>query len=144
MKGNQKLLFIAILLVLLLLTGCISNADTQEKGVTFVDNVSLLFSYSPSCPHCTYQRPIISEFERTHPEINVIQVKYNDLNYEQRSLIAGTSGHPVMVFYSGNHVRQVVRETPIGALEEEYDAFKKQLGRTKSSKITTGSYKRCK
>ncbi len=140
--SHQKLLWIGIVLAMSFTAGCISS--TQENTATIVDNVNLLFAYSPSCPHCTYQRPVISEFEKKHSEINVTWVKYNDLNDEQRKLIKGTSGHPVMVFYSGSHIRQVVGETSLEALEEEYEAFKRQLVKTESSKITTGSYIRCK
>lgn len=137
------LTIIGMALVLLLSTGCVSPNDTQENTATQVENVNLLFAYSPSCPHCAYQMPVISEFEKRYPDIKVTWVKYYELNDEQKSIIKGTSGHPVMVFYSGNHIRQVVGETSIEALEEEYIAFKKQLKKTEGSKIITDSHKRC-
>ncbi len=45
-------------------------------------------------------------------------------------------------FYS-DHVRQVVGETSIYTLEEEYGTFKRQLRKTVSSRTTTGSYSVC-
>jgi len=107
-------------------------------------SVKLVFAYSPGCPHCAYQKPIITEFEQRHPEVDVIWVRYADLNSEQRRLVEGTSGHPVMVFHSGDHIRQVVGETSIDVLEEEYEVFQGQVGKTEKSKTKTGSYIICR
>ncbi len=142
--GHQKLLWIGLVLAMSFTAGCISSTDTPENIATRASNVNLLFAYSPSCPHCAYQKPIISEFERKHSEIKVTWVEYYALNDEQRRLVEGTSGHPVMVFYNGDYIRQVVGETSRDALEDEYEAFKRQLEKTESSIITTGSYKRCR
>ncbi len=105
--------------------------------------VSLLFAHSPGCSHCAYQRPIISEFEQSHRNLKVTRVIYDKLNSEQRRLIEGTSGHPVMVFYSGKCKRQVVGETALGDLEKEYEAFKSGLQDCLQAgterKTTTGS-----
>ncbi len=92
-----------------------------------LDGVQLLFAHVPGCPHCAYQRPVIREFEERHPEVEVTWVIYYELNSEQRKLIEGTSGHPVMVFYSGDDTRQLVGETSIAALEEEGEAFRGQV-----------------
>jgi ABC-type glycerol-3-phosphate transport system substrate-binding protein len=103
----------------------------------------LLFTYSPGCPHCGYQRPIIKEFEDRHPEVEVTWVRYYELNGEQEKLIEGTSGHPMMVFHSGGHTRQVVGRTSLSKLEEEYETFKGQLRKAGRSRTTTGSYIVC-
>ena len=128
----KKYMWIGMTLVLLLSSGCVSSNDIQEN-VTASESVKLLFAYSPGCPHCTYQRPIIGEFEKKHPEIGVTWVIYNDLNDEQRRLIKNTIGHPVMVFYSGSNLRQVVGETSLESLENELEIFKNQLGKTEGS-----------
>lgn len=105
--------------------------------------VQLLFAHSHGCSHCAYQRPIISEFERRHRDLKVTRVIYDKLNSEQRRLIEGTSGHPVMVFYSGKCKKQVVGETALGDLEKEYEAFKSDLQGCLQAgterKTTTGS-----
>ncbi|MBI2876267.1 MAG: thioredoxin family protein [Candidatus Tectomicrobia bacterium] len=105
--------------------------------------VELLFAYSSGCSHCAYQKPIVRKFQERHPEVGVRWVNYSDLNRGDRKLIEGTSGHPVMVFHNGGHVRQMVGETSLSSLEEEYLAFKKQPGGTGASKITTGSNDTC-
>lgn len=100
---------------------------------------NLLFAYSPDCPRCSYQRPIIDEFARNHPEISVQRAEYSRLNAEQRQLIRGTSGHPVMVFSSGNDVTRVRGETELTVLEKEYEQFKRKLGSPEGSFDTGGS-----
>jgi len=105
--------------------------------------VKLLFAYSSTCPHCVYQKPIIREFEVKYPDVEVTSVGYSYLNSEQLRLIEGTSGHPVMVFHSGDHIRQIVGETSLYDLEKEYETFKGKLGETTSSKSTGGSKRVC-
>jgi len=105
--------------------------------------VRLLFAYSLGCPHSAYERPIISEFEKRHAEVDVMWVTFSDLNSEQRKLIEGTTGRPVMVFFSGDHVRQVVGETSLKALEAHYEAFGEQLGTAQRSRTTIPSGGRC-
>ena len=58
---------IVICLVFTLLT--IALSLTQVKAA----DVALLVVYYPDCPHYTYQKPIISEFQSSHPEIKVTQ-----------------------------------------------------------------------
>jgi len=60
-------------------------------------------------------------------------VWYNDLNREQRKLIEGTSGHPVMVFHKGCHILQVVGETSLAELEQHYQTFVNQVAERKCS-----------
>ncbi len=128
------------IITILALVSLVVGASVMEAKAS---DVKLLFAYSPGCPHCSYQKPIIREFEKKHPEVDVTWVRYYNLNYRQKELIEGTSGHPVMVFYSGGNVRQVVGETSIYTLEEEYGTFKRQLRKTVSSRTTTGSYSVC-
>ncbi len=113
---------------------------TSMPPTTTTSDVRLLFVYSPGCPHCAYQTPIVAEFEEGHPEVEVIEIRCTDLNLEQEGLVAGISGHPVMVFYAGNHVRRIVGETSMTALEGEYEAFKDQLSGPANTTITSGSY----
>ena len=104
------------------------------------ENAKLFFAYSPGCPHCEYQKPIINRFTQKHPGVRLTRAQYASLNAHQRKLIEGTSGHPVMVFYKGNCIRQVVGETSLKELEEEYAAFKEECsGPEKSKTVTTGS-----
>ncbi len=104
--------------------------------------VRLLLAYSPGCPHCAYQRPIIADLAIAHPEVIVTRVEYSELNAAQRRLIAGTSGHPIMVFYSdsSNDIRQIVGETPLNEMETEYQSFQRQMAKPGSSTTTTGSF----
>lgn len=97
----------------------------------------LLFVYSPGCTHCAYQQPIIKEFASKHPEIEVTWVKYDDMGPEEKELIKGTSGHPVMVFYGGTVVHRVVGETRLVQLEKEYSAFKVQVRKAAQAKKAT-------
>lgn len=105
--------------------------------------VKLLFAYKHGCPHCEYQKPIINDFMDAHPEIAVKMVEYYKLNSGQKSLIRGTEGHPVLVFYSGKCKRQVVGRTSSRELEQELKAFKESMGKCLStatgSTVTTGS-----
>lgn len=102
-------------------------------------SVNLLFAHSSGCSHCAYQRPIIREFESRHPEVNVSWVGYHDLDSDQRKLIEGTSGHPVMVFHDGCVIRRIAGETSVEALEGEYKTFKDQVATTQCQRSTTGS-----
>ena len=78
-------------IVLLLMVGA---ALIPVVKLTFAaeSSVRLLFVHSSGCPHCAYQRPIISEFEQRHRDLTVTWVSYGKLNDEQRRLIEGTSG----------------------------------------------------
>lgn len=102
----------------------------------------LLLAYSPGCPHCAYQRAIVNGFQTAHPEVKVTRVEYSDLSAAQRNLIAGTSGHPVMVFYSddSDDIRQIVGETPLGQMNTEYRIFLNEVAKPGRSTTTTGSY----
>lgn len=147
--GHEKLLrrVTNMALVLLLLVGlAVVPASTASSASE--RTVRLLFVHSPGCPHCAYQRPIVREFEQSHPEVGVTWVRYGELNREQRRLIEGTSGHPVMVFHNGKCIRQVVGETARGDLEKEYDTFKKDLKNClqagNEKKTTTGSQIICR
>ncbi|MBX7233857.1 MAG: SH3 domain-containing protein [Caldilineales bacterium] len=118
------------------------SVHTPPTATPVPSTVRLLFAYSPGCPHCSYQRPIIADFQAAHPEVKVTRVEYSALSATQRRLIAGTSGHPVMVFYSdsGDDIRQIVSETPLGQMDTEYRRFLTEVARPSSSKTTTGSY----
>jgi len=118
-------------------TATLMPGVTLTNTPTLVGSVRLLFAYSPGCSHCEYQGPIIHEFETKHPEVAVTWVEVYELNEEQKGLVEGTSGHPVMVFHAEDRKRQIVGETPLAGLEGEYQAFQSQV----SPKITTGSSK---
>jgi len=117
-------------LLLILSAMALSLIKVEASGV------ELLFAYEPRCPHCEYQIPVIRRFESAYPEVRVTCVRYRDLNGKQKELIKGTRGHPVMVFYTGNCMRQVVGETSEGDLKKEYEAFKNTL--EECLKSTTG------
>jgi hypothetical protein len=86
----------------------------------------LLFAHAPGCPHCAYQMPIVSKFAQDNPALPVRQVVYRELGSADRERIRGTSGHPVMVFYAGSCIRQVLGRTALAELEEEYRLFQQQ------------------
>ncbi len=133
----MRYVVITLILVVLMTGG--------SSVIVEASDIKLLFSYSLECPHCSYQKSIIGEFKKNHPEVDVKCVGYCNLNSEQRELIKGTSGHPVMVYYSRYHIRQVVGETSLSALDKEYDAFKKQMaGREEGiSMVASGSRSVC-
>lgn len=108
--------------------------------------VRLLFAHSPGCSHCAYQRPIIDEFTQSHPDVKVTRTVYQSLNPDQKSLIEGTRGHPVMVFYRNDCKRQVVGETSLASLEGEYKTFKQQCLQDKVTQRSSqgGSYVVCR
>lgn len=116
-----------MLVVLLLATFGRSDAEATTATKATGNGVKLLFAHAAWCPHCAYERPIIQEFVTKHPEVAVSRVSYSDLNREQRTLIEGTSGHPVMVFHKGCHILQVVGETSPAELEQQYQTFVKQV-----------------
>ncbi|MGH6819344.1 MAG: hypothetical protein ACREDU_00595, partial [Methylocella sp.] len=99
----------------------------------------MLFAYSPGCPHCEYERPIVSRFVKKHPELETTTTRYQDLSQAQESLVEGTSGHPVMVFHRGDCTHQVVGETSLSELESEYTAFKEQCAGGSTERVSTGS-----
>lgn len=139
MKEKIWSLVLGLTLVMLFLA-----AWNGEAAMATGRSVKLLFAHSTGCSHCAYQRPIVRRFETRHPEVDVKWVVYHDLDRDQRKLIEGTRGrHPVMVFYSGDHVRQVVGETSLDALEGEYKAFREQLRKPGGSRIEIESGKGC-
>jgi hypothetical protein len=99
----------------------------------------MLFAHSPGCSHCAYQRPVVNKFSTAHKELKVTRAVYSKLTASQERLIEGTSGHPVMVFYTkgGDCKRQVVGETPLADLEKEYDTFKQQCLKAAATGSTT-------
>jgi ABC-type glycerol-3-phosphate transport system substrate-binding protein len=137
-KKWNRILGLTLGILLLGAWGRSSAEATTATGATG-NGVKLLFAHAARCPHCAYQRPIIQEFMTKHPEVAVSWVWYSDLNREQRKLIEGTSGHPVMVFHKGRHVRQVAGETSPAELEQHYQAFLDQMAETRGSSPSTGT-----
>ncbi len=129
----------------LLATGRL-NKKTKEKLCSIT--VSLLFYHQPyGCSHCAYQMPKIREFQKRHPEINLKWRSVGTLSQSERKLLKGISGHPVMVFYKGEHWSRVVGETSLDESEEELDDFEKEVKKSKSkgtkARSTGGSYSVC-
>lgn len=128
MNGKSWNRILGLMSVMLLLA-TLGRSDVEAATATKAtgNGVKLLFAYAAWCPHCAYQRPIIQEFVTKHPEVAVSRVSYSDLDPEQRTLIEGTSGHPVMVFHKGCHILQVVGETSTAEFEQQYQTFVKQV-----------------
>lgn len=120
------------IVTLVLISACSSSSNTYRPQPTVTQGtepVSLLFAHVSTCPHCRYEMPIIAEFEKKYPWVTVIHKNYFDLSREEQALIAGTSGHPVMVFFTGNSTckRQIIGETSLTALETQLDAFQHSI-----------------
>lgn len=133
MKRQIVRCLVGLLLTIPLIGPGVKEASAEAAGVR------LLFAYSGTCSHCSYQRPIMKEFEGRHPEVEVTWTNYYDLDSDQKQLIKGTSGHPVMVFHDGCDTRQVVGETSLATLEREYVSFKESAAKKDCQRRTTGS-----
>lgn len=84
----------------------------------------MLFYNKAGCPHCWYQRPIVEQFQKEHPEVPIRWVDASKPPSEtDRVLLRGTTGHPVMVFTQGDDRSQIVGETPLAELQAEYQSF---------------------
>ncbi|MGH8557339.1 MAG: hypothetical protein ACRESZ_07725 [Methylococcales bacterium] len=125
---------LSMALIGLLCIGFNTQSSAKEKAQN-----RMLFAYSPGCPHCEYQRPIINRFVKNHPGLKTTTTRYHNLIPAQESLIEGTSGHPVMVFHRGDCARQVVGESSFSELESEYAAFQQQCAQGEAQKVSTGS-----
>lgn len=111
-----------VTLIGLLLAAC--NLPLQPVAAPAAESQpQLLFVYSPGCPHCAAQQPIIDEFAQLYPDLPITRVEYGKLSPEQQQLIAGTMGHPVMVFHQGDDIRQLVGATAINMMEREFAIF---------------------
>ena len=68
------------------------------------ERVHLLFYHEPnSCPHCAYEKGQIRQFQQSHPEVDVVWRTVNEpLSNQERALLSGTSGHPIMAFWAGD------------------------------------------
>ena len=142
------MLYATRFLLALALPFAATSIEAEAKSLKV--GAELLFAYSPSCSHCAYQRPIIAKFSDKHKGLITTTAEYSRLNQAQKSLISGTSGHPVMVFHQGDCLRQVVGETSLSDLEKEYADFKNQCASENmvttggyDKKVTTGSYVVC-
>ncbi len=92
------------------------------------ERVSLLFYHRPSgCPHCNYEKPQISAFERKHPEVAVTWRSAGSQSGAEQSLLAGTSGHPIMVLHVADHKRVLVGETSADELDRELATFLREI-----------------
>lgn len=113
----------ALALLVLILSAC--NFPIRPETTAVAESQpELLFVYSPGCPHCTAQHPIIDEFAQLHPDLPITRVEYSQLDASQQQLIAGTRGHPVMVFHQGEDIRQLVGATAMDLMEREFAIFK--------------------
>jgi len=114
----------------------IESSPTVES----VDGLKLLFVWGTGCTHSAYEKPIITEFQTAHPEVQVTWVNSSELSSEQQQLVAGTSGTPVMVFYSGAYIRQYMGEADLQTLETELVNLQAQITASDQTTTTTGSY----
>jgi thiol-disulfide isomerase/thioredoxin len=110
-------------LLALILAAC-SLPIRPEAAPVAASQPELLFVYSPGCPHCTAQQPIIDEFAQLYPDLPITRVEYSQLDTGQQQLIDGTRGHPVIVFHQGEDIRQLVGATAINMMEREFALFK--------------------
>ncbi|RIK39433.1 MAG: hypothetical protein DCC55_18140 [Chloroflexi bacterium] len=114
----------SVLAVLALILAACSLPIRPEAAPVAQSRPQLLFVYSLGCPHCTAQHPIIDEFAQLYPDLPIARVEYSQLDTGQQQLIAGTRGHPVMVFHQGEDIRQLVGATAINMMEREFAIFK--------------------
>ena len=91
-----------------------NNVDESEQ------QVKLFFYHFSWCPHCVYEVDKVNQFLKQHPEVKEVYQNNNNL-------LEGTSGHPVIVFFKGNCIKQIVGETDRNELENQYNEFVKNL-----------------
>jgi ABC-type glycerol-3-phosphate transport system substrate-binding protein len=127
---------LALLPVLVLIAGCAFPLTPQAAAPA--DTPQLLFVHSLGCPHCTNQRPIVEQFTKLYPTVKVTWVEYGKLDAGQRQLIAGTKGHPVLVFHQGGDVRQLVGATALNMLEREFAIFGREQVATPGDSLILG------
>ncbi len=54
----------------------------------------------------------IRKFQESHPDVDVVWRSVGQpLSVKERALLSGTSGHPIMVFWSGDNQSVVIGET---------------------------------
>jgi thiol-disulfide isomerase/thioredoxin len=89
------------------------------------ERVSLLFYHEPNhCPHCAYEMPQIRQFQRSHRDVDVVWRSVDQpLSSKERALLSGTSGHPIMVFWSGEDQSAIVGETTHEDLDQHLAEF---------------------
>jgi hypothetical protein len=86
--------------------------------------ISLLFYHKQAgCPHCATQKRQITAFQQQHPAVKVLWRAIGTLATSEEALIAGTSGHPIMVYYKGEHRQVRVGETSAEQLHTQLLRF---------------------
>jgi hypothetical protein len=107
--------------------------------------VNLLFYHMPQgCPHCAYERPQIAAFQKGHGDVTVDWRPVGTESARERELLRSVSGHPIIVFYTDDGDKMLVRgEASTAELDRKLTSFRRdvlvasQNGRRVSQ--TTGS-----
>ncbi|MFQ5585665.1 MAG: peptidoglycan-binding protein [Thermodesulfobacteriota bacterium] len=103
-------------------TGRLDRATRKKLGLKGAV-IELLFYYSPDCTHGAWQIPTITAFQKKHPEVIVTWRTIKELKRDERQLLEGTEGHPVMAFHEGENVMRIVGTAMIEGLEAYLKEF---------------------
>ncbi|MBR3253004.1 thioredoxin [Candidatus Saccharibacteria bacterium] len=82
--------------------------------------MELLDFYADWCGPCQMMKPVVEEFEKTHPDLKVTRVNIDD--EEELAEKYGVSGIPCLVFLKdGEEVAREVGVVPAKKLEKIYE-----------------------
>ncbi|MCP3677771.1 MAG: peptidoglycan-binding protein [Deltaproteobacteria bacterium] len=113
-------------------TGRLDRATRKKLGLKG-SVIELLFYYSPDCTHGSWQSPTITAFQKKHPEVIVTWRKGKELKRDERRLIEGTEGNPVMAFHEGESIMSIVGTAMIEGLEAYLKEFQGGLKEARST-----------
>ncbi len=87
----------SIVFTVVMTSGCVQDKDKLQNTNS---NITLVEYYADWCGFCQKQAPILDDFERRNPEIDVIRKNGEEFIQEMRTL--GITGYPTILIYKDN------------------------------------------